>query len=141
EEARVRLDLSALLQSLADDQAAAGRSVTFEAPERIVITAQSLGLRRLFSNLIDNALKHGGNVRMALSRDGDHALVDVEDDGPGVPEDKRESVFEPFVRLNEGTGGAGLGLATARSIARAHGGDVNILDSARGLRVRVTLPA
>ena len=69
-------------------------------------------------------------------------IVDVEDDGPGVPPDQRESVFEPFVRLNEeGTRGAGLGLAAARSIARAHGGDIVILDSAHGARLRVTLPA
>jgi signal transduction histidine kinase len=141
EEPRVRLDLSALLQSLADDLGATGRSAAFEAPERIVVTGQSLGLKRLFSNLIDNGLKHGGNVQMMLRREGALAIVEIADDGPGVPADKRESIFEPFVRLGEGAGGAGVGLAAARSIARAHGGDIVILESEGGLRVQVRLPA
>lgn len=143
EEARVRLDLSALVQSLADDHAVAGRGVSFESSEdRFVVTGQSLGLRRLFSNLLDNALKYGGAARIKLRREEGWAVIDVEDDGPGVPVDQRESVFEPFVRLNEeGTRGAGLGLAAARSIARAHGGDIVILDAEQGACVRVTLPA
>jgi signal transduction histidine kinase len=141
EEARVRVDLSALLQSLADDHAEQGRDVTFPGGERVIITGQSLGLKRLFGNLIDNALKFGAHARIALHRAENEVVIDVEDDGPGVPADQRESVFEPFVRLNEeGTRGAGLGLAAARSIARAHGGDVMILDADAGARVRVTLP-
>jgi signal transduction histidine kinase len=142
EEARVRVDLSSLLQSLADDHVEQGRNVTFAESERVIITGQSLGLKRLFGNLIDNALKFGAHARIALHRAENEVVIDVEDDGPGVPADQRESVFEPFVRLNEeGTRGAGLGLAAARSIARAHGGDIAILDSEAGARVRVTLPA
>ncbi len=73
------------------------------------------------------------SARIKLERRESEVIVDVEDDGPGVPADQRESVFEPFVRLNEqGTRGAGLGLAAARSIARAHGGDVVILDNTGG---------
>ncbi len=141
EEARVRLDLSALLQSIADDSTEAGRGVSFEAGERVVITGQSLGLKRLFTNLIENALKYGATARIALMREEGAAIVEITDDGPGVPADQRESVFEPFVRLNaEGTRGAGLGLAAARSIARAHGGDVVIVDAERGALLRVTLP-
>lgn len=141
EEARVRLDLAALLQSIADDHAEAGRNVTFEGEERVIITGQSLGLKRLFSNLVDNALKYGASAHIKLRREENSVIIDVEDDGPGVPPDKRESVFEPFVRLNEeGTRGAGLGLAAARSIARAHGGDIVILDAASGALLRVTLP-
>jgi signal transduction histidine kinase len=141
EEARVRVDLSALLQSLADDHAEQGRDVSFAGGERVIITGQSLGLKRLFGNLIDNALKFGAHARIALHRAENEVVIDVEDDGPGVPTDQRESVFEPFVRLNEeGTRGAGLGLAAARSIARAHGGEVVILDGGPGARVRVTLP-
>jgi signal transduction histidine kinase len=141
EEARVRLDLSALLQSIADDHAEAGRNVSFAGEERVVITGQSLGLKRLFSNLADNALKYGASARIELRREENAVVVDVEDDGPGIPSDQRESVFQPFVRLNaEGTRGAGLGLAAARSIARAHGGDIVILDAAHGAWLRVTLP-
>jgi signal transduction histidine kinase len=141
EEARVRLDLAALLQSIADDHVEAGRNVSFEGEERVVITGQSLGLKRLFSNLVDNALKYGASARIKLEREESAVIVEVEDEGPGIPPDQRESVFEPFVRLNaEGTRGAGLGLAAARSIARAHGGDIVILDAERGALLRVTLP-
>jgi signal transduction histidine kinase len=142
EEARVRLDLAALLQSIADDHVEGGRNVSFEGEERLVITGQSLGLKRLFSNLVENALKYGGCARMKLRREGGSVIADVEDDGPGVPAEQRESVFEPFVRLNgdENASGAGLGLPAARSIARAHGGDVAIIDYERGALVRVTLP-
>lgn len=141
EEARVRLDISALLQSIAVDHAEHGRNVTFEGEDRTVITGQSLGLKRLFSNLVDNALKYASSARITLRRDESAVIVDVEDDGPGIPADQRESVFEPFVRLNEeGTRGAGLGLAAARSIARAHGGEIVILDAEKGALIRVTLP-
>jgi signal transduction histidine kinase len=141
EEARVRLDLTALLQSIADDNVEAGRQVSFDAGERVVITGQSLGLKRLFTNLVENALKYGATARIALTRDEAGVIVEIADDGPGIPLQQRESVFEPFVRLNEeGTRGAGLGLAAARSIARAHGGDVVIADASKGALLRVTLP-
>jgi len=141
EEARVRLDLAALLQSLADDHAEQNRNVSYEGDERLIITGQSLGLKRLFSNLVENALKYGcGVARIKLARDGANVVIEVQDEGAGVPADQRESVFEPFVRLNEGKGGAGLGLPAARSIARAHGGDIVILDGERGALMRVTLP-
>ena len=141
EEARVRLDLAALLQSIADDHAEAGRDVTYAGDERAIITGQSLGLKRVFTNLIDNALKYGERARITLKHANGQVIVDVEDEGPGVPAAQRETVFEPFVRLNaEGTRGAGLGLAAARSIARAHGGDIVILDAEKGAKLRVTLP-
>ncbi|MCX7358378.1 MAG: ATP-binding protein [Alphaproteobacteria bacterium] len=142
EEARVRLDVAALLQSIADDHADHNRSVTFEGDERLIITGQSLGLKRLFANLVENALKYGNAARIKLHSADGAVIIDVEDDGPGIPQDQRETVFEPFVRLNEeGTRGAGLGLAAARSIARAHGGDITILDAENGALLRVTLPA
>lgn len=141
EEARVRLDLTALLQSIADDHAEAGRDVTFVSDERVVITGQSLGLKRLFVNLVENSLKYGSRARITLRREGGAVLIDVADDGPGIPVEQRDAVFEPFVRLNdEGTRGAGLGLAAARSIARAHGGDVTIADGEDGALLRVMLP-
>ena len=141
EEARVRVDLAALLQSLVDDHAEAGRAVSFAGEDRFIITGQPLGLRRLFGNLIDNALKYGAAARLSLRGEGALAVVDVADDGPGVPEAERASVFEPFVRLAREESGAGLGLPAARSIARAHGGDIGILGGERGGLFRVTLPA
>ncbi|MBP6690043.1 MAG: HAMP domain-containing protein [Hyphomonadaceae bacterium] len=142
EEARVRLDVAALLQSIADDHADHNRSVSFEGDERMIITGQSLGLKRLFGNLVENALKYGDAAHIKLRIEDGLVVVEVEDNGPGIPMEQRESVFEPFVRLNEeGTRGAGLGLAAARSIARAHGGDIKILDAEHGALLRVTLPA
>lgn len=141
EEARVRLDLSAMLQSIADDQVEAGRDVRFEGEERLIVTGQPLGLKRLFSNVVDNALKYGGVARVSLRREGAMAAVEVADDGPGVSEAEREAVFEPFVRLTRAESGAGLGLPAARGIARAHGGDVVFADAEKGALVRITLPA
>lgn len=141
EEARVRLDLSSLLESIANDHGEAGRDVSFTGEDRLIVTGQSLGLKRLFGNLVENALKYGERARITLTREDAQVVVDVADDGPGIPAEMRESVFEPFVRLNEeGTRGAGLGLAAARSIARAHGGEIVILDAERGALLRVTLP-
>ncbi len=141
-EARVRLDLAALVQSLVDDRAEAGQPVTFEGPDRLVITGQAIGLKRLADNLIDNALKYGGAARVNMRLEGGEARIEVSDDGPGVPPAEREKVFRPFVRGDGAAGaGAGLGLAAAREIARAHGGDVEILDGTpRGALVRVVLP-
>jgi signal transduction histidine kinase len=141
EEARVRIDLSALLQSIADDHIEARRSVTFEGDERFIVTGQPLGLKRLFANLVENALKYAGGARIKVRRDDGVVIVDVGDDGPGIPAAQRETVFEPFVRLSDGAGGAGLGLPAARSIARAHGGDIAIIDAEKGALLRVTLPA
>jgi len=138
-EERKRLDLAALVQSVADDRAEAGGSVTYAGPDRLVVMGQALGLKRLFNNLIDNALKYGAAARVALRQEGGSAIIDIADDGPGVAEDARERVFRPFVRGPSAgdVPGAGLGLTAAREIARAHGGDVTILD---GSVVRVTLP-
>lgn len=140
QESRVRLDLSTLLQSIVDDQAETGRAVSFEGEQRLVVTGQALGLKRLFTNLIDNAVKYGAAARVTLKRDGAHAVVDIADDGPGIPAAQRETVFKPFVRLGAAAGGAGLGLPSARSIARAHGGDITIEDAVKGALLRTTLP-
>ena len=104
---------------------------------------QSLG--RVFDNLTTNAHKHAATVRVTSSRVGSWALVLVDDDGPGVPAEDRERVFERFVRLDSARarddGGTGLGLAIARAIARAHDGDVLLGDSPLGgLRATVRLP-
>lgn len=141
-EARVRLDLAALLQSVADDRAEARQNVTYEGPDRLVITGQPVGLKRLVENLVDNALKYGGLAKLSLRQDGAEARIEVTDEGPGVPREEREKVFRPFVRGEGAPGaGAGLGLAAAREIARAHGGDVEIRDAQpKGALVRVTLP-
>lgn len=102
-------------------------------------------LKRCATNIIDNALKHGRRVDVALTRSGPFVEILVDDDGPGIPEDRREEAFRPFHRLDEGrnlqAGGVGLGLAIARDIARAHGGELTLGASRLGgLRAAVRLP-
>jgi len=143
---RRRFDLSALAQSLVDELADTGCDVAFEGPERLTVEANLPAVRRVLSNLLDNALKFAGHARLKLEQVGDDmVLAIVEDDGPGVPPDMHEAVFEPFRRLepsrNRETGGVGLGLAIARNLARGHGGDIT-LDSAApaGARFIFSLP-
>jgi two-component system heavy metal sensor histidine kinase CusS len=103
-------------------------------------------LERLMRNLVENAIRHsppGGRVQIEAQRQVDHVDLLVTDDGPGVPHDVRERIFEPFFRLagdRADHAGAGLGLAIGRSIARAHGGDLWVGDSAHGARFVVRLP-
>jgi signal transduction histidine kinase len=103
-----------------------------------------LALRRVVSNLIDNALFYGKNAHVALSTDAGQAVLEIDDEGPGIPLDKRRTILEPFARLdrsrNRATGGAGLGLAVARNLAEAHGGSIEIADGPRGARVIVRIP-
>ncbi|HVC99922.1 MAG TPA: HAMP domain-containing sensor histidine kinase [Candidatus Dormibacteraeota bacterium] len=102
-------------------------------------------LRQVLVILVDNALRHGApgdTVELNLERAGEEIRIEVSDHGPGIPPDQREKVFEPFHRLagDRTDSGAGLGLAIARWIVRAHRGTIKLLDNKPGLRVRVSLP-
>jgi signal transduction histidine kinase len=145
DEARQPVDLAALLNTLCDDAIDAGRKAEFEWEGRLVYHGRPLAMKRLFANLIDNALRYGGDVTVSASNDQQSLRVFIDDCGPGIPGSESENVFRPFFRLeksrNKRTGGIGLGLATARSIARAHGGDVVLENRPEGgLRATVTLP-
>ena len=146
EDARVT-DLSALVREtvVAAERAHQGAQIAINAPDHVPVSAKRAGLRRVLANLIDNGLKHGSRVAVTLSRDDRLVEIAVEDDGPGIPELRREEAFRPFHRLDEGrnlqSGGSGLGLAIARDIARAHGGDILLDQSAMGgLKATVRLP-
>jgi signal transduction histidine kinase len=125
---RRKFDLSALAQSLVDDLADSGADVTFTGPDKLIVEGNLASVRRVLSNLLDNAMKYAGHARLTLGREGDHALAIVEDTGPGVPPGMEDANFEPFRRVepsrNRKTGGVGLGLAIARNLARGHGGDI-----------------
>jgi len=115
------------------------------AAEKVIVEGDPMALRRMFSNLLENAVKFGGQARTRVFHDQTNAFVEIDDDGPGIPHDERERVFEPFYRREPSrsrqTGGIGLGLALVRSIARGHGGDVDLVNRAGGgLTVRVQLP-
>jgi signal transduction histidine kinase len=142
---RTRLELSSLLESVVDDMAETGADVSVDKIEKVVIDADGLALRRLLTNLIENALKYGARARCSLSVHDRLAEIDIEDDGPGVPIPELNRVFDPFYRREPSrsrqTGGIGLGLSVARSIARAHGGDVALANRPQGgLKAKVTLP-
>ncbi|HWM60801.1 MAG TPA: ATP-binding protein [Rhizomicrobium sp.] len=122
-----------------------GGSVAVTVPAHIHVSVKRAALRRCLTNLIDNALKHGNQVAVSLTRDERLVEIAVEDNGPGIPDARREEAFRPFHRLDQGrnlqSGGSGLGLAIARDIARAHGGDIVLDNSAMGgLKATVRLP-
>jgi len=138
-------DLKAILDSICDDLSDAGHHVTFSPTRNIVLRGRHLALKRAFNNLIANAAKYATTVTVAMAcRDGAVEVL-IDDDGPGIPADQREAVFQPFYRIeasrNRATGGTGLGLTVARTIIRGHGGDVTLHDApSGGLRARVHLP-
>ena len=143
---RTRLELSSLLESLCDEMAETGADTdVIEPGEKVVIEGDPMALRRLFSNLLENAVKFGRRARARVFSDQAYAVVEITDDGPGIPAADVERVFEPFYRREPSrsrkTGGIGLGLAVVRSIARGHGGDVALLNRrGGGLIARVQLP-
>ncbi len=142
---RQKLSLRALVESVADEMVDLGADVAVAAGEDVVIDADVAGLKALLANLIGNAIAYAGQARVRIARLDDHALIEVADDGAGLPADLLDRVFEPFFRAepsrNRETGGSGLGLASARAVARAHGGDVELFNREEGgLLARVLLP-
>ena len=142
---RTKLELSSVLESLADEMTDTGSDVKMEHADKVIVEGDPVALKRLFSNLLENAVKYGKRARVRVFREGDHATVEVDDDGPGVPAGDLERVFEPFFRRepsrNRDTGGIGLGLAVVRTVARALGGDAELINRAGGgLTARVSLP-
>jgi two-component system osmolarity sensor histidine kinase EnvZ len=116
-----------------------------ESVPSVMMSVRRQSLKRCMMNLIDNALKHGTHVLVTLAQSGRFVEIAIDDDGPGIPPERREEAFRPFHRLDEGRnlqrGGVGLGLAIARDSARAHGGDLVLEDSPLGgLRAVLRLP-
>ncbi len=145
-EPRRDVDLVALLRSACEDSPDVELAIEPAGTETLLLQGQPVALRRGFCNLIDNALKYGERARVCLSIGADGIAVAVDDDGPGLPEEELERVFRPFYRVEQSrsrdTGGVGLGLAVARTVFRAHGGDVSLANrTPGGLRATVHSPA
>lgn len=147
---RERTELSALVASVVEEYEDMGDPVELDESQRIVLELRPTWLRRALRNLIDNALRYGDRARVSLQREGDRAVIRIEDDGPGIPESELGAMMNPFSRgdpsRNTATGGAGLGLALARAIAEQHGGAL-VLSNRRsagggieGLTARLEIP-
>ncbi|PZQ53283.1 MAG: two-component sensor histidine kinase, partial [Phenylobacterium zucineum] len=115
---REKLDLLSLAECVADDAAMLGADVEMAESEPVTVEGDPVALQRMLTNLVDNAVKYGGQARLSVRRDGDLAMVEVADHGPGLSADDLEQVFQPFYRAdasrNLDSGGIGLGLPIAR---------------------------
>ncbi|MDZ4135717.1 MAG: ATP-binding protein, partial [Paracoccaceae bacterium] len=137
------IDLAALLGDLVGD-VGADRATLAPSPP-VPVTIRPRALNRALRNLIDNAVRYGGVAKVKLVQEPGMAIITIADNGPGLPNNQLEEVFEPFVRMEESrsrdTGGVGLGLAIARTIIQAHGGTVLLRNAAEGgLEAVVRLP-
>lgn len=138
-------DLALLLQVLVNDCKDAGTALAFEGPDRFVYIGRPIGIKRVLTNLIDNAIKYGNAPQIRLQAYAEQVEIQVMDRGPGIAAELREQVFVPFYRIegsrNKHTGGVGLGLSAARAIVLEHGGSLTLNDRAGGgLVAEVILP-
>jgi signal transduction histidine kinase len=140
-----KIDLAIMASTIIDAARDAGRDAFFDGPSSLEIWARAVSIRRAIANLVENALHYGGNVRLAIRQEDDTTLICVDDDGPGIPDDKMETVLQPFVRLDEGrarnTGGMGLGLAIVDNAVRQENGVLTLANRPEGgLRAIIRLP-
>jgi len=141
----IRVSLRELLEDIVSDYQRQNADVTLAGSDDTMMDIRISGFRRMLHNVIDNALRYGKRCELSLRISANYCEVIVDDEGPGIPEEKRDEVFKPFNRLdpsrNSKTGGVGLGLTIARDIALAHGGSISLENSPRaGLRVIIRLP-
>jgi len=140
------VDIASLLQTVCDAFADAGHDVRLVGGERLAVKAQVDELRRAIANLLDNAVRYAGGAVVSLARAGGEAVITITDEGPGIADDAKAAMLEPFVRGEpsrhmDGETGFGLGLSIANAVVIGHGGALTLLDHApRGLMVRLTLP-
>ncbi|PLX37449.1 MAG: two-component sensor histidine kinase [Hyphomicrobiales bacterium] len=146
DEATETVDLTALVTELAAEVSETGPEIAAEPPLPALSTRlRRTSIRRALRNVLENAQRYGGGASVHVLNEGAQARIVVADNGPGIAPDALERVFDPFVRLEESrsrdTGGTGLGLSIARTILRAHGGDITLANRAEGgLEAVITLP-
>src|SRR5262249_43444539 len=119
-----RVDIRSLVERVVEEQSDLGYDVTLEPGAPLTIEGVPLALRRMVVNLVDNARKYGERARLRLTSHDGVCELQVDDDGPGIPETLQSQVFEPFYRVegsrNRRTGGIGLGLASVRAVVQEH---------------------
>ena len=138
------IDINALVATLRSEFTEMGADVTVEGQALQPFMGKPQALRRCLTNLVANAVKFGTRAKLVVE-DGTALLIRVRDEGPGIPPDELERVFEPFYRVessrNRDTGGTGLGLSIARDVAQAHGGSLVARNlPAGGLEALLVLP-
>ena len=139
------VDVAALLQMVCDQFSDSGYAVHYLGPDRAAFIVRPDEIIRAVTNLVENATRFGTEVRVELLISGNQIIIDVVDDGPGIPDERKAAMLEPFVRGEEArtmdeTAGFGLGLSITQAIVTAHGGRLLLLDNEpRGLRVRLLL--
>jgi len=145
-EQTVVVDLPSLLSTISDQWSDRDVAVPFEGPTGIRVSGRPTELMRLFGNLVDNAVGHGGGGRIVLFVDADRVQIDVIDTGPGIASDQKDTMLAAFTRGDTARSvraetGFGLGLAICEAIAKGHGGSLSLLDTpGGGLTARVVLP-
>jgi signal transduction histidine kinase len=145
-ESMTLVDIAITLQLIADQFADMGHKVAYDGPAHAMATVRPDDLHRSITNLVENAVRYGASATIRLAVSSDTVSIDVEDDGPGISDERKDVMLEPFVRgddarnMDEVTG-FGLGLSIARSIVLAHGGELSLNDrQPNGLIVRIRLP-
>jgi two-component system osmolarity sensor histidine kinase EnvZ len=140
------IDVRALLDALKTDAERLGHKTEFSITGDPVAVVRPRSFKRCLTNLVLNAVRYAERIEIDAVHDARVLTITVDDDGPGIPPDRREDVFKPFLRLDkartlDSSGGTGLGLTIARDIARAHGGDISLSESPLGgLRATVRVP-
>lgn len=138
-------DLGGLLEDVVGQVRRRGRPIDLHLEDHLNLPLRPNAFKRCVTNLVENAARYGQHVSVRAGHRGDAIEITVDDDGPGIPEEKRAEVFRPFFRLDDSrnpeTGGVGLGLTIARDVVRSHGGEILLSESpAGGLRGRIRLP-
>jgi signal transduction histidine kinase len=145
-ESMTLVDIASTLQLVTDQFADMGHKVAYDGPQHAMATLRPDDLHRSITNLVENAVRFGAEATIRLTMSPDSVTIDVEDDGPGISDARKDAMLEPFVRGDEArnmdeAAGFGLGLSIARAIVLAHDGELSLNDrQPHGLVVRIELP-
>ncbi|MBR1545038.1 MAG: ATP-binding protein [Alphaproteobacteria bacterium] len=146
-ETSVKINITETVKNLIRKLNKGNFDISFESKKEYFATVRPLAFERAISNVIMNAIRYGKKkIAISIKKDSDKLSIFIEDNGPGIPEGKRDDMFKPFARLeksrNSKTGGVGLGLSIVQEVIHQHGGEVQLLPSEKlgGLKVKIDLP-
>ncbi len=136
-----RVDLALLLDVVIEERRELGDVAEMTDTEPVIVSCRVNAIQRCLSNLVENACKYGGEAHATVFREGDEAVINIDDNGPGIPEEELERMFQPFERLTEEVSGSGLGLAIVKTIVVDQGGSIRLINRSKGgLRAQLRLP-